>query len=75
MKTNLLSALAIAVFSINLYSQVPQGIKYQTVVRTSNGEVLANQSVSMNLAILQGSLNGITHVSSTSMTIGTKRFM
>lgn len=40
------------------FAQAPNGINYQSVVRDANGDILANQSVSLQLSILQGSSTG-----------------
>ena len=54
--------LLVSIFSlglaINLYAQVPQAIQYQTIIRNGSGEVVMNQSVSIQLNILQGSATG-----------------
>src|SRR6056297_2984353 len=47
--------------SVNLiFAQVPQGIKYQAVIRDSNGEVLSEQNVALRISILQSSTTGST---------------
>ncbi|MBA4322670.1 MAG: hypothetical protein C0408_07625, partial [Odoribacter sp.] len=42
----------------SLFAQVPQGFKYQTVVRDAGGTILASQAVGFRISILQGSSTG-----------------
>jgi hypothetical protein len=51
-KLSLFIALLI-VAPLTILAQVPQGMKYQTVVRNAQGEPLANQNVSLRLGILE----------------------
>jgi hypothetical protein len=39
-------------------AKAPQAIQYQTIIRDSSGEVVMNQSVGLQLTILQGSATG-----------------
>jgi len=53
-----------------VFAQAPESFKYQAVARNASGEVLTNQTVGMQISILQGSENGTavyteTHVDST----------
>ncbi|HSY75601.1 MAG TPA: tail fiber domain-containing protein, partial [Bacteroidia bacterium] len=41
-------------------SSVPQAIKYQAIARNTNGEAIANQTVSFRVSILEGSTEGTT---------------
>ena len=50
--------LAAIIAALILFSQSPQAFKYQAVARDSLGEVLANQPVSFQISILQGSITG-----------------
>ena len=43
-----------------ILAQVPQGIKYQAVIRDSNGEVLSEQNIALKISILQSSPSGST---------------
>jgi len=43
---------------IGLYAQVPQKMSYQAIVRNSNDQLVTNQSVGMQVSILQGSDEG-----------------
>ena len=45
-------------FSAIIMAQVPNAIKYQAVARDNAGDVIANQSVSLTISILQGSVTG-----------------
>jgi hypothetical protein len=50
--------LAVALYAVTASAQAPQSLKYQTVVRNANGEIIANQPVNITLSILQGSTTG-----------------
>ncbi|HOE05811.1 MAG TPA: hypothetical protein PLZ52_11380 [Bacteroidales bacterium] len=50
-----LTSLLISTFA---FAQSPEAISYQAVARNSLGEVLANQSVSFRISLLQGSITG-----------------
>ncbi len=45
--------------TISIFAQTPQAFKYQTVIRNSSGDVLANQNVGIQLSILEGSDTGM----------------
>jgi len=49
---------AIFLTAITLIAQPPQSFKYQAVVRDSIGNILANNNVSFQISILQGSITG-----------------
>jgi hypothetical protein len=51
----LLSAVFI---SANIFAQAPQQMSYQTVIRDSNGALVANHVVGIQISILQGSPSG-----------------
>lgn len=58
MKKVLLSSF-IVLLTFSILAQAPQGFKYQSVVRTSDGTaVIANQTVEFRISILQGSSTG-----------------
>jgi hypothetical protein len=42
------------------FSQAPQKINFQSILRNTNGEVVANKAVSLKISILSGSINGIS---------------
>ena len=42
----------------SLMAQTPQSFKYQAVARDAGGDVVADQSVGMQISILQGSISG-----------------
>jgi uncharacterized protein (TIGR02145 family) len=52
----LISVLFVAFFAT--FAQSPQSMSYQAIVRNGDGEVLANQNVSLRISILQGSISG-----------------
>ena len=43
---------------IGVYAQAPEAFKYQAVVRDASGSIIANQSVSFQISILQNSATG-----------------
>jgi uncharacterized protein (TIGR02145 family) len=47
------------VSSLGLMAQAPQKFSYQTVIRNSGGQLLANQQVGIKISVLQGTENGI----------------
>jgi hypothetical protein len=54
--------LVLAVFlssSSTIQAQAPQKFSYQSVIRNSGGQLLANQQVGIKISVLQGSENGI----------------
>ncbi len=70
MKKKILFSAAFAVLTFIGLAQVPDAFNYQAVVRNNSGEVVANQNVSFQISILQGSESGTvlyaeTHTKST----------
>ncbi|MBN1339104.1 MAG: hypothetical protein JXA03_07265 [Bacteroidales bacterium] len=45
--------------TVAIYAQPPQAFKYQSVLRNSSGEILANQAVSLRMSIRTGTANGL----------------
>ncbi len=62
MRYSLRFTLAVLLFSINitLFSQVPQKLSYQAVIRNSADQLLSNQQVGVRVSILQGNASGST---------------
>ncbi len=58
MKNLILTVTAIALTCTFGLAQAPQAFKYQAVIRDATGNILSNQSVGMQLTILQGSASG-----------------
>ena len=59
-------------FSLLTIAQSPQGINYQAVVRNESGQVISNDDVTIEISILQGTINGTaifteTHYKSTNL--------
>lgn len=52
-----LLSLAIVIAS-NLFAQAPQGIPYQAAARNANGNILANQNISVRFTIHDSTANG-----------------
>ncbi len=58
MKKRILTFLFSILLGITVFAQTPQSFNYQAVLRDASGNILANQDVSIGLAILQGSVSG-----------------
>jgi hypothetical protein len=58
MKRIILTAIAFAALTINVWGQSPEAFKYQAVVRDASQSVLSNQAVGMQFTLLQGSTSG-----------------
>ena len=61
---------AAVLLTATVWAQTPQSFKYQAVARDASGEVIANQKLSFQISILNGSKSGTpvyteTHVDST----------
>jgi len=46
-------------FSLNLFGQIPESIRYQTVIRDNASNKLENQSVNVRIRLLHGELPGL----------------
>jgi hypothetical protein len=57
--TKLLLSFVLLVITTYVTAQVPQGINYQAVIRTANGDIMGNQDISLRISILEGSISGI----------------
>jgi len=44
--------------TLNIYTQVPQKMSYQCVIRNASGALMTNQSVGIKISVLQGSTTG-----------------
>ena len=58
MKRFTLTLLFALIGVVTILAQAPQAFKYQTVVRDSLGNVIADQLVSFRIGIMQDSING-----------------
>lgn len=65
MKRTLLFFLSLMLFAMVAIAQSPEAFKYQAVARDAGGQILANQSVSFQISILQGSASGTSVYSET----------
>lgn len=54
----ILVIIGFVLFTANLFSQTPQKISYQAVIRNSSGELVKNLPVGIQISILQGSPTG-----------------
>ena len=53
--------LFLQVISINLYAQIPQGINYQSIIRTTSGSVLTNSAVTVDFKLYDGMLGALLY--------------
>jgi hypothetical protein len=51
--------IALILFSISLWSQSPQKLSYQAIIRNAEGKLVQNSSVGVRFSILQGSPAGL----------------
>ena len=58
MKKYLLTIIALLLIGATTFAQTPQSFNYQAVLRSSSGQVMANQEVEIGVVILQGSDTG-----------------
>ena len=70
MKKLISSIITLLMLSATVFAQAPESFNYQAVARDASGEVIANQAVSLQISILQGSTSGTavyteTHIDST----------
>ncbi|MBO6546003.1 MAG: tail fiber domain-containing protein [Balneolaceae bacterium] len=62
----------IALFSVNIYAQVPQGFNFQAIARGVDGLPLINQELSVRISVLEGSETGTaTYVETHTLTTNT----
>jgi hypothetical protein len=57
MKLGITICLAILFFNV-AFTQAPQKLSYQAVIRNTSNALIVNQPVGMKISILQGSVNG-----------------
>ena len=50
--------ILLILFPIFAFSQAPQKINFQSILRNTSGEVVANKAVSLKISILSGSISG-----------------
>ncbi len=55
---SLLYSLLLLCETSNAFTQVPQGIPYQSAMRNSSGGILANQNVSIRFSLHDSVING-----------------
>ncbi|MGB0402918.1 MAG: hypothetical protein ACPGEG_02395 [Salibacteraceae bacterium] len=68
----ILSIVAISLMSIGLFAQAPNQFSYQAVLRDAQQNIIVNNTVGIQISILQGSISGIavyeeTHTPSTNI--------
>lgn len=52
MKKSIIIIFILALHITSILAQIPQGIKYQAVLRDNQGQIIANQNVSLRLSII-----------------------
>jgi uncharacterized protein (TIGR02145 family) len=57
--------ILLILFPLCAFSQAPQKINFQSILRNTNGEVVANKTVSLKISILSGSIGGSAAYSET----------
>lgn len=62
-RTILLTILALSLTAV--FAQTPQAFKYQAVARNAAGQLISNQSVNVQISVLQGSVGGTSVYSET----------
>ena len=55
---NLYPLLILLFLSLSIYAQSPDKMSYQAVVRDANNTLVANQTVGMQISILQSTITG-----------------
>lgn len=50
--------LVVVLLTISVFAQAPQKMSYQSVIRKSNNELLANTKIGMKISIIQDSIDG-----------------
>lgn len=65
MKRKIFTMMAILVLALAVSAQAPQAFKYQAVARNASGELITNQSVGLQISILEGSAAGTVVYSET----------
>lgn len=73
LKSALLTGIALAAFTLQLFSQLPQAVNYQAVARDASGNLLANQNVGLRFKVRSGSATG-TVVYTETKSITTNQF-
>ena len=49
----------ILTFSLNIYSQAPDKMSYQAVIRDNTNNLITSSNISMRISILQGNINNV----------------
>ena len=53
MKKSILTIFSLLIFALTINGQAPEAFKYQTVVRDATGQILANQTVTLRMDLIQ----------------------
>ena len=64
----LLTFLAAILVSVSLSAQVPNNMSYQAVIRDASNKIVQNQSIGMQISVLQGSTSGTSVYTETQTT-------
>ena len=57
---NIFTLVFAFLFAVSLFAQAPEKMSYQAVVRDGSNELVINQTVGMQISILQGTVSGIS---------------
>ncbi|WP_343632052.1 hypothetical protein [Fluviicola sp.] len=60
MNTKILNTAILLLLAFNLFSQAPQKMSYQAVIRNASNTLVTNQNVGMRISIIQGNPGGST---------------
>ena len=66
---NLFTILTAIFLTANIFAQSPEKLNYQAVIRDSNGHVITNQAIGMQISILQGGATGTAVYTETQLII------
>ena len=72
MRKLILAVFAVLLISVSSFSQAPDSLNYQAVVRNANGQPIPNQNVGLEISILQGSAVGTVVYTETHATMSNK---
>jgi len=55
----LFTIMLCVLLTASVFSQAPQKMSYQSVIRNNSDQLVTNQTVGMQISILQGSASGL----------------
>lgn len=54
----IITLIVILLISVNTFAQAPQKMSYQAIIRDASNDLITNQTIGMQISILQGTSNG-----------------